>query len=76
MQSRLVLDRQEHVLHKNKSGNLMLNLRSCSSNKLLTGSDKYLNFTPNYFKLNSLSDDITFVDVYVLRRNERDLTTS
>ena len=27
--------RQEHVLHKNKCGNLMLTLRSCS-NKLLT----------------------------------------
>ena len=27
MQSRRVLDRQEHVLHRNKCGNLMLTLR-------------------------------------------------
>ena len=37
MQSQPVLDRQEHVLHRNKSGNLMLTLRSCFSNKYLTG---------------------------------------
>ena len=37
--------------------------RSCLSNKLLTSDDKCLNFTPNYFKLNSLSDDITFICV-------------
>ena len=61
MQSRPVLDRQEHVLHRNKCGNLMLTLRSCFSNKFLTSGDKYLNFTRNYFKLNSLSDNITFV---------------
>ena len=65
MQSRPVLDRQEHVLHRNKCGNLMLTLRSCFPNKFLTSSDKY--FTPNYFKLKSLSDDITFVYVkYVI----------
>ena len=63
MQSRPVLDRQEHVLNRSKCGNLMLTLRSCISNKFLTSCDKYLNFTPNYFKLNSLSDDITFVYV-------------
>ena len=36
MQSRPVLDRQEHVLHRNKCGNLMLTLRFHFSNKLLT----------------------------------------
>ena len=36
MQSRPVLDRQEHVLHRNKCCNLMLTLRSCFSNKFLT----------------------------------------
>ena len=36
MQSRPVLDRQEHVLHRNKCGNLMLTLRSCFSNTFLT----------------------------------------
>ena len=41
----------------------MLTLRSCFSNKFLTSIDKYLNFTPSYFKLNSLSDDRTFVYV-------------
>ena len=39
----------------------MLTLQSCSSNRFLTSSDKYLNFTPNYFILNFFSDDITFV---------------
>ena len=63
MQSRPVLDRQEHVLHRHKSDNLMLTLRSCVSIKFLTSWDKYLNFTPNYFKLNFLSDDIPFVYV-------------
>ena len=63
MQSRPVLDRQEHVLHRNKWGNLMLTLRSCFCNNFLTSWDKYLNFTPNYFQLNSLSGDITFVYV-------------
>ena len=48
MQSRPIMDCQEHVLHINKCGNLMLTLRSCFSNKFLTGSDKYLNFTSNY----------------------------
>ena len=41
----------------------MLTLRSCFSNKCLTGRDKYINFTPTYFKFNSLSDCITFVYV-------------
>ena len=41
----------------------MLTLRSCFSNKFLTSWDKFLNFTPSYFKLNSLSDGITFVYV-------------
>ena len=41
----------------------MLTVRPCFSNKLLTSWDKYLNFTPNYFKINTLSDDITFVYV-------------
>ena len=36
MKSRPVLDRQEHVLHGNKCGNLILTLRSCFSNKFLT----------------------------------------
>ena len=63
MQSRPVLDRQEHVLHRNKSGNLMLTLRSCFSNKFLTSWDKYFNVTQNHFKLNFLSDDITFAHV-------------
>ena len=45
MQSRPVLDSQEHVLHKNICGNLILTLRSCICNKFLTGGDKYLNFT-------------------------------
>ena len=36
MQSRPVLDRQEHVVHRNKCGNLMLTLRSCFSNKYVT----------------------------------------
>ena len=36
IQSRPVLDRQEHVLHRNKCGNLMLTLRSCFSNTFLT----------------------------------------
>ena len=63
MQPRPVLDRQEHVLHRSKCSNLMLTLRSCFSNKFLTSGDKYLNFTRNYFKLNSLSDNITFVYV-------------
>ena len=36
MQSRPVLDGQEHVLHRYKCGNLMLTLRSCFSNKFLT----------------------------------------
>ena len=36
MQSRPVLDRQEHVLHRNICVNLMLTLRSCLSNKFLT----------------------------------------
>ena len=51
MQSRSVLERQEHVLHRNKCGNLMLTLRSCFSNTFLTSLDKYLNFTAYYFKL-------------------------
>ena len=38
-------------------------LRSSFSNKGSTSCDKYLNFTLNYFKLNPLSDDITFVYV-------------
>ena len=66
MQSRSVLDRQKHVLHIIKCGNLMLTLRSCFYNNFLTGWDNYWNFTPNYFKLNSLSDDITFVYVNCL----------
>ena len=33
MQSRPVLDRQEHVLHRNLCGNLMLTWHSCFSNK-------------------------------------------
>ena len=41
----------------------MLTLRSCFSNKFLSSWDKYLNLTPNYFKWNFLSDDITFVYV-------------
>ena len=41
----------------------MLTLRSCISNKFLTCWDNYLNFTPNSFKLNFLSDQITFVYV-------------
>ena len=36
MQSRPVLDRQEHVIHGNKCGNLMLTLLSYFSNKILT----------------------------------------
>ena len=36
MQSQPVLDRQEHVSHRKKCGNLMLTLRSCFSNKFLT----------------------------------------
>ena len=63
MQSRPVLDSQEHVLHRNKCGNLMLTLRSCFSNKFLPSWNKYLNFTQNYFKLISLWDDIIFVYV-------------
>ena len=63
MQSQPVLDCQEHVLHRNKCGNLMLTLQSCFSNNFLTSWGKYLNLTPNYFKLNSLSDQITFVYV-------------
>ena len=53
----------KHVLHRNICGNLMLTLQSCFSNNFLTSWDKYLNFIPNYFKLSSLSDDITFVYV-------------
>ena len=56
MQSRPFLDSQEHVLHRNKSGNLMVPLRSCFSNKFLTNREQYLNFTSNYFKLNTLSE--------------------
>ena len=41
----------------------MLTLRSYFSNKFLTSWDKYLKFTPNYFKINYFSDDITFVHV-------------
>ena len=63
MQSRPLLDSQEHDLHRNKCGNLMLTLRSRFSSKFLTSRDKYFNFTPNYFKLISLSDDIIFVYV-------------
>ena len=62
MQSRPVLNRQEHVLHKNKCLNLMLTLRSCFSNNFFDPL-RYLNFAPNYFKLSSLSDDRTFVYV-------------
>ena len=61
MQPRPVLDRQEHVLQRSKCGNLLVTLRSYFSNKFLTSWDNYLCFTPNYFKLDSLSDDITFV---------------
>ena len=63
MQSRPILDRQEHVLRRNKCGNLKPTLRSCFSNKFLPSWVIYLNFTPNYFKLNFPSDEITFVYV-------------
>ena len=41
----------------------MLTLRYYFSNNFLTNSDKCFNFKSNYFKLNSLSDDITFIYV-------------
>ena len=45
----------------------MLTLRSCFSNKFLTSWDNYLNFAPNNFKLNSFSDNITFVcDIWMI----------
>ena len=69
MQSRPVLDPQENVLHRNKCGNLMLTLRSCISNKFLICWDNYLNFTPNSFKLNFLSDDITEVLHFYTRQS-------